>query len=383
MRILVVSNFYPPRAVGGAEIVAHRHARDLVRRGHQVAVFAGRVPKSDQTGGEITLESIDGIDVHLVSIRSLETERNFHWEAAGRLFRSVLGHFQPEVVHFHNLMGLGVNLILEAKRYGAKTVCTVHDHWGFCSKNTLLITKSAVCTDHERCHFCNEGIVDEKGKAIPSRLRRDYVMFCLSQVDHLVFPSRYLLNAYLAGGFNPTKMHHISNGVELNRFKSKPETTPKRPLHIVVIGYLGEHKGVDVVLAAINKLAEDQRIDASWRVSIVGDGHLRGQVQAAASGALANHCEFLGKLPSEEIPDLLHEADVVLLPSVWPENEPVVMLEAIASGTAQLASDIGGHLELIVDGKSGQFFHSGDPDDLAKKLRNYITHAELAGAHGI
>lgn len=382
VRILVVSNLYPPRAVGGAELVAHRHALELKRRGYEVSVFAGRPPKSDQSGGELELEIVDGLDVHVLSLRSLEPDRAFHWDAAGRRFRAVLNDVRPDVVHFHNVSGLGVNLILEAKRFGARTACTVHDHWGFCARNTLYRDGAYICEEFEDCHFCVSNVSDEKGKALPTRLRRDFVMTCLSQVDHLVFPSAYLRNAYAAAGFQTRAALVQSNGVETERF-DPADRRVGGPVQFSFIGYLGAHKGVDLLIELVERLLADPALDGRWRLTIAGDGHMRAAVSRLAEEAPSRHCvRFLGKLDTSEIPALLASSDVVVLPSVWPENEPVVMLEAIAAGRAQLASRIGGHAELVVDGESGQLFACGDIDDLFAKAVAYIEAPELARRHG-
>lgn len=383
MRVLIVSNLYPPRAVGGAEIVAHRHALEMKRRGHDVCVFAGRPPKSNQLGGELDLETVDGIDVHLLSIRTLEPDRAFHWDAAGRRFRATLNEFRPDVAHFHNLSGLGSNLILEARRFGVRTICTVHDHWGFCAKNTRYRDDGHVCEDFEECHFCVSNVSDDKGKALPTRLRRDYVMTCLSEVDHLVFPSRYLERAYAEAGFDTRAAHVQSNGVETGRFDPSPSPSGARPLQFAFIGYLGAHKGVPLLIDLVEHLLAQPALAGRWRLAIAGDGHLRARIMKLTESAPHRDCvTFLGKLAVDEIPELLAQSDVVLLPSVWPENEPVVMLEAIAAGRAQLASRIGGHPELVADGQSGQLFESGDLDDLAAKAVAYIERPELARKHG-
>lgn len=186
-------------------------------------------------------------------------KKSFLWDASSRHFRSVLHNFRHYVVHFHNLNGLGVNLILEAKHFGARTICTVPDHWGVCAKNTLLFSKSEICDDFENRHLCVDNVLDESGKALLSRLRRDHVFHCLSKVDELVIPSRYLRDIYIAAGFDPTNLYYVSNGVELARFTEKGPESKTRPLHIAVIGYLGEHKGLDILLEAMDELRADAR----------------------------------------------------------------------------------------------------------------------------
>ena len=69
---------------------------------------------------------------------------------------------------------------------------------------------------------------------------------------------------------------------------------------------------------------------------------------------------------------LLRDIDVVVLPSSWPENEPVILLEAIASGAAILASRIGGNIDLVDEQRRGLFFEPGDADDLVARMRRFI-----------
>ncbi|WP_424363022.1 glycosyltransferase [Methylocystis parvus] len=362
--------------------MAHRHALELKRRGYEVSVFAGRPPKSNQSGGELELDNVDGLDVHVLSLRSLEPDRAFHWDAAGRRFRAILNDVRPDVVHFHNVSGLGVNLILEAKRFGARTVCTVHDHWGFCARNTRYRDDGHLCENFEDCHFCVSNVSDEKGKALPTRLRRDFVMTCLSEVDHLVFPSAYLRGAYAAAGFQTGTALVQSNGVEIARF-DPADRQGGGPVQFAFIGYLGAHKGVDLLIELVERLLADPGLNGRWRLVIAGDGHLRAAISRLAEETPnRDYVNFFGKLDTSEIPTLLAASDVVMLPSVWPENEPVVMLEAIAAGRAQLASRIGGHAELVVDGQSGQLFACGDIDDLVAKAVAYIEAPELARRHG-
>jgi glycosyltransferase involved in cell wall biosynthesis len=89
-----------------------------------------------------------------------------------------------------------------------------------------------------------------------------------------------------------------------------------------------------------------------------------------------------GRLPRQEFLALLADTDVIVLPSVWPENEPVSLLEAVASGTAQIATDLGGSAALVEHGRSGYLIAPGDPDALAEAMLRYIHAPSLAAAHG-
>ena len=101
MKILMVSNFFPPDTVGGAGIVALRQATALQRYGHTVSIFCGSI--SEEAPGFLTNESYSNLPVYRLRIRSLEKDLDFYWTVAAERFRSVVYFTRPDIVHFHNL----------------------------------------------------------------------------------------------------------------------------------------------------------------------------------------------------------------------------------------------------------------------------------------
>ncbi len=97
---------------------------------------------------------------------------------------------------------------------------------------------------------------------------------------------------------------------------------------------------------------------------------------------LNDHVTLAGRLPRHELLDLLSKTDVTVLASVWPENEPVSMLEAVASGTAQIATRLGGNVELVEDQVTGLLVAPGNPAELAAAMCKYILNPALAAQHG-
>src|ERR1700757_2698919 len=100
-RILLVSNFFPPRTVGGAEIVAFRQAQALAARGHHVTVLAGDLPTETNPTRMLSFDVHEGLPVYRLAIRSLEPDENFYWAAAARRLRSIIAADRIEIVHFH------------------------------------------------------------------------------------------------------------------------------------------------------------------------------------------------------------------------------------------------------------------------------------------
>src|SRR5215469_259084 len=383
-RILIVSNFFPPKAIGGAEIVAYRQARALVARGHHAVVFAGAEPSSDAPAGTLNYDDYDGLPVYRLALRSLGPDLNFYWPAAARRLKAVIASHDIDVVHFHNPVGLGANLIPTAKSAARKCIVTLHDHWGFCFQQTRLRADASVCTNHEECAGCKDSVLPSDNLALPMRLRRDYVVWCLNQADQLLVPSGYLAYAYTQAGFPSRLIRVLSNGIELDLVKAQPKMPAANGMvRFLWSGYLGEHKGLLVLLEALEILSLESELAGRWQITLAGEGHLRPRLEGAMrSGKLGENVKFVGKLKRSEVLDLLRAIDVSVLTSIWPENEPVTMLEAIASGTAQIATRLGGNVGLVENAKSGFLIPPNDAAQLARTMERYILEPGLAARHG-
>jgi glycosyltransferase involved in cell wall biosynthesis len=382
-RILLVSNFFPPRTVGGAEIVAFRQAQELAARGHHVTVLAGDLPTEINPSGTLSFDVYEGLPVYRLAIRSLEPDDNFFWPAAARRLKSIIAADRIEVVHFHNVMGLGANLIPAAKDAGAFCLVTLHDHWGFCYRQTRLRPDGSICENFDGCAGCMSAIQPPGGTASPMRLRRDYVSWCLGRADYLLTPSAYLANTYTMAGFPAERTFAVSNGIDLGSITAAAkQPSPVGTVRFLCSAYLGEHKGIPILLEAVKRLSQDASISVPWQVTIAGEGHLRPMIESAVQSEVGRHLRFVGRVPRSELLALMSETDVALLASIWPENEPVTMLEAIALGKAQIATRLGGNLELVEDAQSGFLVTPSDADELAQAMRRYILKPALATQHG-
>jgi glycosyltransferase involved in cell wall biosynthesis len=383
-RILLVSNFFPPRTVGGAEIVAFRQARALAARGHGVTVLAGDLPTESARAGTLSFDLHEGLPIYRLALRSLDPDENFYWSAAARRMKSIIAADCIEIVHFHNVMGLGANLILAAKGAGALCLVTLHDHWGFCFRQTRLRPDGSLCNNFDECAGCLSAIQPPGGTALPMRLRRDYVAWCLGRADFLITPSAYLATAYAKAGFARERIGVVSNGIDLAVVPDQAkDPAPDGVMRFLCSAYLGEHKGILVLLEAMKRLARDSTLSSRWHVTIAGEGHLRPALEKAVNtDGLSRNVSLVGRVPRPELLALMSKTDVSVLASIWPENEPVSMLEAIASGSAQIATRTGGNVELVEDLQSGFLVKPGDPEELAEAMRKYIVEPALAAQHG-
>ncbi|GGF26243.1 hypothetical protein GCM10011611_35390 [Aliidongia dinghuensis] len=375
-RLLIVSNFYPPATVGGAEIVAHRQAKALVKRDWDVVALGGRIPSADAPAGSLDVDEFDGIPVYRLSLPSLEVSDNYRWAPAGRALTSLIASHQPQWVHFHNPIGLGADLIPLAKKLGCMVATTLHDNWGFCFKNTRLRRDNAVCSDFDECQLCIPTVRTKAGQQIPMRLRRDYVAHCLDQADLLISPSADLAQAYSAAGFEG-RVEVVSNGIDLSSVVASPRSVPSQ-IRFLCSASLGEHKGILVLLEALKLLGREVTLRDRWVMTIAGHGHLEDRLRSEIKEAgLENNVLLIGRVERGELLDIIKASHAVVLPSIWPENEPVSLLEGLASGAALLATDIGGNPALVEHGKSGLLFKPADPRAIVGAMTSLISEPAL------
>ncbi|AFC99379.1 Glycosyltransferase [Methanocella conradii HZ254] len=378
-KIIICSNVYPPNFIGGAELIAHQQAKMLAKLGNEVIVFAG----DQHAPGErhaLRIEMYEGLTVYRIKLTPEDYASNcinFTHRAVEDRFCELLDSLSPDIVHFHNLIGLSVGLISLAKMNGARTVVTLHDHWGFCFKNTIIRRDSEICTSFTECKECMPYIQDEMGKNLPILMRSDYIAMQMRYVDAFISPSQYLANAYIKAGFPREKFHIIWYGIDIERFSGIQKIPNNGFMRFTFIGYIGKHKGVHILLNALKHInAKGQII-----VNIVGEGDLLSEFkQMVKSAGLDGIVRFWGKI--NDVERVLRETDVLILPSIWPENQPVTITEAMASRTAVIASRIGGIPELVDERKTGYMFEPGNSRELAAKMSEFILHPDLVKTFG-
>jgi glycosyltransferase involved in cell wall biosynthesis len=195
--------------------------------------------------------------------------------------------------------------------------------------------------------------------------------------------SEFIRERALARGFPEarTRLHYIGIDVE----KLAPDSTPAEPDLIVHIARLVEKKGTLYLIDALALLARD---GVAARLAVLGDGPLRGELEAhAARAGVADRVRFLGACPHPEVVQWIRRAAAIAVPSVTArsgdeEGLPTVVLEAAALGRPVVACDAGGTAEAIVDGKTGFVLPQRDPEALARALHVLLTQPAARQAMG-
>jgi glycosyltransferase involved in cell wall biosynthesis len=381
-RVLICSNVYPPNFVGGAELVAHQYAKCLAQFGYRVLVFAGET-RSARPRHAIWRDSHEGIPIVRTSLIGEDFRPEFVSFSHPDLdadFVALLDEFRPTVVHCHNLVGLSGGVIHSARARAVPIVVTLHDHWGFCHRNTLMKRPGEICQDYRRCHECLPLVSDGDDRRIPIRARNDFLAVELGAAGLLVSPSRYLADRYLAAGFPLERMSIIPYGIDVARFARLRERRAPPRVRFAFVGHFGIHKGLRIMTEALTHL-RDMR--GRFELSLVGEGELFSEVQQHVSThGWDPWVRLPGKIDHARIERVYRDTDVFLLPSIWPENQPVSITEAMAGGIPVIGSRIGGIPELVEDERTGFLVEPGDPRHLAARMRSFIENPNMVRQYG-
>lgn len=188
-----------------------------------------------------------------------------------------------------------------------------------------------------------------------------------------------------AVGSDLPKPHIIAMGIDYQQFaasKAKVQRSGEPDKWILLfVGRLVEKKGVADLLAAMAGLSVPLR--ARTELWIVGDGVERKRLQALAiEYGIDDQVIFYGSLPNSQLPDYYAAADIFIAPSIIDaqgdtEGQGVILLEAMASGTAVISTRTGGIAEVIEHGKTGLLVNSNAPAEIRDAVEQLVTEKEL------
>ena len=380
-RVLIVAHNHPELVPGGTEIAAHDLFRGLASAGAE-ALYLGcvtrlhRQPRSGsrlQTIGRSPAELLLWVGAHDRFLMS-----HLEPEPVVRAMGEILGSFQPDVVHVHHLSRIGPEVIAIVRQLlpAAAVVVTLHDYHPICFNDGLMVRPNdqhlCAAASEDACHACFPEISPER-----FRLRHMHLLNGLGLADRFIAPTRFLLERFVAWGLERRCIEFIPNAVPT---PVQPAAAPDRSLcrRFGFFGNIVPHKGVLVALEAAREL---QASDSKLEIVLNGGLHFpevwfRQAFEAALTAArgLVVHA---GPYARAELDARMAEVGWVVVPSVWWENAPLVILEAFRRGRPVICSGIGGMAELVRDGVDGLHFRLGDSHGLAALLRRAADAPDL------
>jgi glycosyltransferase involved in cell wall biosynthesis len=167
-------------------------------------------------------------------------------------------------------------------------------------------------------------------------------------------------------------MHSIPFGVDIERHAKPSRLAGHRPV-VGFIGQIARHKGTDILIEAFKRLPEGAAEMHVYGPADQEPAYMR-RLQDLAEGAAIH---FRGTFPKEKMRDVMDSLDLLVIPSRWYENSPLVLLNALATHTPVVVSDVAGMTEFLGEGRNGFSFRRGSVDDLARVLSQVVLDRDL------
>lgn len=392
------------------------------RSRHDVGVLSARFDPTRKTGELVQHpHAVEGVQ-HFEAIQNRDWwrfEQTWRDPRMKPAYDAALDRFDPDLLHVQHLMNLTLSLVEVAVDRGIPIVMTLHDHFMACANGGQRFHP-----DRTRCEELDAGVCGrctwtqvgpllaikgrraaarglielDPGRAAgrevpPDRLRRlrgrmsriipapfgvdriekrwEAMRLLGDRLDLLIAPSRDLARAMIEFGLPESKIQILPHGL--------PDPSAVEPAllgdHAEHFGYLGSlvpHKGVHHLVTAFNGMPEDAVL--SIYGSLTDDP---GYVAELRGLAMHPGIRFVGEVPPTEVPTRLATLDCLVAPSIWRENAPLGVQQALAARVAVVATDLGGHRELLEQG-GGLLVPPGDDVALRTALQRLHSEQGLA-----
>lgn len=376
MRLLFLSNFYPPASRGGYEQWCGEVADGLHSRGHDVLVLAsahGRGSLSEPDPAWVRR------DLHLeMEFASLRNAFQFFTSRRRRerenltLLRQTVEQHKPDAVLVWGMWNLPRSLpALAEELLPGRVAYYIGDYW---------LTLPSQFENYWNAPARNPLT------GLPKLLLRPFARRVLAReprpaltVEHALFPSAFMREELRRKGISPKNAKIIYGAIDTLPYLGQRAERQDKTVSLLYAGRVTHEKGVHTALEAAARLVHEHGLK-NLKLTVVGDGdadyvsRLRHLVDEKN---LASFVDFLPAQPKEALPALYHRSDIFLFTSIWAEPFGRVIVEAMASGVVVVGTAVGGAAEILTDGENALTFTAGDPSSLASQLKRLIESPDL------
>lgn len=416
MKVAFFVHCFFPQHFYGTETYTLELAKHYRAAGHEVvvvsAVFQGE-PAADELITRYEFQGIPVVSIDKNKIPHTRVKETYYQPDMRQVLERVLREIKPDIVHVTHLINHTSALLEVTQQLGIATYATFTDFFGFCLNNKLEAANGDLCAgpspSRTNCMACYLKDAARSPYADPwvrrattarsaqwiasaANVGRRFPGLKGGPVDGLlediarrpdtllglyngaykgaVAPTAFLKSAYEANGIG-TPMRDIWFGVDIDRSPKPDRASTVRPV-IGFIGQIAPHKGTDLLIEAFTRLPR-----GAAELRIYGPADQDPAYMAKLSALAAGHdVVFSGTFPPAQMASVLAPMDLLVIPSRWYENSPLVLLNALATHTPVLVSDVAGMTEFLDPGRNGFAFERGSVDGLANQLFDLVMDPE-------
>ncbi len=425
LKVLLVVHYFFPDHFYGTETYTLEVARDLRRRGYNVEILSAMSPGEARGREELLFQyTYDDFTVHCVDFNCAPhtSFRQLYYRPEMNTFYSdLLSEISPDIMHVTHLMNHTAVILEAAAACSIPVMATLTDFFGICFNSRLSDINGELCSGPDssgcKCLRCYMEVIGPealaKNFAVPQQLAassffRSFLAPTLAWLGKLpvgrkcgplvqvralteraedlhkiyqiyqkmVAPTDFLHDAYVANHFPKTKMVKNNFGINwdvVNDFRSVRKYDVRRPLRFGYIGQLAEHKGVDMLVRAFRSVIGNKELLLYGSPGPGSPYYEQLSEIAGEDGSVI----FAGTFPETELGKRLSEIDILVIPSRWHENSPLVLLYALATRTPVIVSAVKGMTEFVRDGENGLTFERGNLADLTRVMGQIMDNPAI------
>lgn len=420
MRILLTVHQFLPKYSFGTERLTFDIGRELLRRGHEVFVLTADKASSALPRDTAWDYEYRGLKVRVVGVEIGSTPNPLRYEfdnpEMADQMRAYMREAKPDLVHVLHAGRLSGSIIPAAKEFGVPVVFTATDFWSVCRvihlrkayNGELCEGPNRFGTNCLRCYIARTSSPDEvkqrhlsrsetqfKALALASRsplkrIRRvgqahevteriQNLKNVVNSADKVIAPTKLNREMLVRNGIDERKVILSAYGMDTSDISSAPPSPVNpRKLRVGYIGSLARHKGPDILVRAFRRLPRKMM---PAELKIYGDPARDAEYAEELSDLVEgdDRISFAGTFEGERIGWVFSEMDLLVVPSRWYENTPLVVYSAFAAKTPVIATDLGGLSEAIEHDKNGLLFPLEDEGELNAQLLRFFFEPNLLG----
>ena len=410
MKIIYTTHQFYPDFGAGTELLTYMTANHIRRRGHSVRIVTG-CPLSDIKNPNNIFDeyTFNKLLIHRYRHSSYDSTRNQSIMEAEhcnsmvqKWFRNILETFKPDLVHVFHLQRLSAGILETCYQIGVPFIITATDFWVICPTTQLLLPDNTLCSGpHHMMTNCVKHLTQKTSNTaiqylvslLPESLIRGIIHF-LNKVPRIrIGPLRNIYALTKRPQYVIKQINHASRILVTNRFMknilethgvrtdiiklmpfgikpiNRPTVSIENHSDILKIGFIGTlnfHKGVHVAIKALRALPQSIKI----QLKIYGSREQFPEYASLLDTIIAAdpRISFLGTFNPDHIGNVLQGIDILVIPSLWYENTPLILHQAQAARVPVIATDLGGMNEIIEDGKNGFLIQPNQDKELTNIL---------------
>lgn len=383
MKLLFLSNLYPPNEIGGYEKLCYSIAQGMVDKGYEVVVLTSNYGekkynhKNQKVINELKLH-INSENIYTPFLGSEEEKRLIN-ERNINCYKKVIESEQPDLVFIWNLFFLDQSFLSVLCEDNIKKVFFLTDNWLLFFVNPEFIGS-----------YMNQQTTKMRNQNIRHYMKKFIELFPSKKCNiffqnfSAIFSSNYMLQLYKTAGIKFDESKLIYNGVELKKLRNIKKIdrsffVSEERINLFFAGRIVDVKGLDVLLRSLNLLINEKRYTNIF-LKVIGDNsdsvYMKKINDYIKNHKLERYVSFQKPVSEEKLLEEFQKNDIFIFPSLY-EPFSLTLIYAQASGIPTIASKTGGNPEIIINGKTGMLYDKFNYKKLARIIIELINKPGL------